>query len=434
MNFIYMLINESELLYTFDILNLVVLCIITLLYCSRFMASIIGFVTKAKTYPEAKINHRYAILIAARNEENVIGNLIDSIKRQDYPSELIDTFVVADNCIDNTYEVAKNAGAIVYARNNDKLKGKSYALDYLISKINEDYADRGYEAYFIFDADNLLSPNYIKEMNKAYDSGVKICTSFRDSKNFSDSWISANSAMMFYMESSFIHHTRTLFNIGTYVSGTGYYIDSNIIKENGGWIHHILVEDIEFSIDSALKGYKVMYQESAIFYDEQPITLKDSYTQRLRWCKGTHQCFGKYEIKLLWKSFKKNMATCLGLAIHICPAPIITFAWVVIYSLVCFSVGYANGGINLGLSYVFTKGLFLIYIIATCFFITGILVTIKNRKRMHVKTYKKIWYCITFFWYMAVYLWTSIVALFKKVSWKAIPHTQNKSIEELDNN
>lgn len=435
MNFIYMLNGNSVFFSVMEKMNIVMLCIILLLYMSQNISAIVGLVTKARKYPDAKKNHKYAILIAARNEEKVIGNLIDSIKQQDYPSELIDIFVVADNCDDNTYEVAIKHGAIAYKRNDDNLKGKSYALKYLIEKIEENHNDAQHEAYFIFDADNLLSKTYIKEMNKAYDSGVKICTSFRDTKNFDDSWVSANSAMMFYRECSLVHHTRTLFNVGTYVSGTGYFIDTQIIKDNGGWIHHLMIEDIELSIDSAIKGYKVMYCEDAIFYDEQPINLKDSFNQRLRWCKGTHQCFGKYEGKLLWKGFKKNALTCLELAIHVCPAPIIGLGWTIIYSIISFIEGIViNDSVLVGLENIFSKGFLIVTVMALCVLFYSLAVVIKDYKRMKAPWYKKVLYCFTFPFYMAVFLITSCISLFKKVSWKAVPHTRDKTIQEVTGN
>lgn len=431
--YLNMLNNAANFFGVMDKINIVLLIVVLILYMTQNISAVVGLVTKPKKYPEAKKNHKYAILISARNEEKVIGNLIDSIKKQNYPSELIDTFVVADNCTDNTYSIAKEAGAIAYERFNTEKKGKSYALDYLLTKINEDYKDQEYEAYFIFDADNLLDKNYIKEMNKAYDSGVKICTSFRDSKNFGDSWVSANSAMMFYMECSMTHQTRTLSNIGTYVSGTGYFVDSNIIKENGGWIHHLMIEDIEFTVDSAIKGHKVMYCADAVFYDEQPVKLKDSYTQRLRWCKGGHQCFGKYIWGLLKKSLTgKNKATCFGLLVHVCPAPVIGFFWILLYSIVTFVEGIVmDASIVQGLYNVLTKGCLILLVFAACFVFYTIVILCKNHKRMNVSWPKKIWYSITYCIYMAIFLVTSVIALFAKVTWKAIPHIDNKKIEEV---
>ena len=136
------------------------------------------FVVLTRRPPErvARKNHRFAVVVSARNESAVIADLIHSIKVQNYPQELIDVFVVADNCTDNTADVAREAGATVFPRFNTEQVGKGYALDYGFSVIRSQYADRGYEAYFVFDADNVLDVNYFREMNKTFDNGAVAAT------------------------------------------------------------------------------------------------------------------------------------------------------------------------------------------------------------------------------------------------------------------
>src|SRR5699024_3328495 len=129
------------------------------------------------------------------NESAVIGELVHSIKKQNYPAELLDVFVIADNCTDNTAAVAERAGAIVFERFNRQQVGKGYALDYAFQRIEKEYGQAQYEGYFIFDADNLLDANYVAEMNKVFDSGYRVITSYRNSKNFDSNWISAGSAL-----------------------------------------------------------------------------------------------------------------------------------------------------------------------------------------------------------------------------------------------
>ena len=80
---------------------------------------------------ESKERRRYAILIAARNEEAVLPHLLESIRRQDYPAELISPFVVADNCTDRTAEIAEQGGARVFRRFSKTQIGKGYALNIL---------------------------------------------------------------------------------------------------------------------------------------------------------------------------------------------------------------------------------------------------------------------------------------------------------------
>ena len=156
----------------------------------------IGLLHGEVKLPRAKGLHRYAFFIAAHNEEPVIGNLVRSIRDQDYPADLIDIFVVADACTDNTAEAARKAGAIVYERNDLARKGKSWVMDYGFERILNEYPGR-YEAFFVFDADNLLSRDYVGIMNDAFDQGYFAVTSYRNSKNFGSSWISAGYATSF---------------------------------------------------------------------------------------------------------------------------------------------------------------------------------------------------------------------------------------------
>jgi cellulose synthase/poly-beta-1,6-N-acetylglucosamine synthase-like glycosyltransferase len=171
------------------IFNIIVWAFFTFAFFYQFVYIIVVWRRGTVKLPEAKRQHRYAFFIAAHNEEPVIGNLVRSIKAQDYPADLIDTFVVADACNDRTAEEARAAGAIVYERNDLARKGKSWVLDYGFNRILDEYGDR-YEAFIVFDADNLLAPNYVTIMNQAFDAGYLVCTSYRNSKNFDSSWVS----------------------------------------------------------------------------------------------------------------------------------------------------------------------------------------------------------------------------------------------------
>ena len=165
--------------------NFIVGALFGLCFLYQVVFFLIGLFHGEVKLPPARKQHRYAFFIAAHNEEPVIANLVKSIKQQDYPSELIDIFVVADACTDNTAQAARDAGAIVYERNDLARKGKSWVMDYGFDRILSEYPDT-YEAFFIFDADNLLSPNYVSIMNDAFDQGYLALTSYRNSKNLQD--------------------------------------------------------------------------------------------------------------------------------------------------------------------------------------------------------------------------------------------------------
>ena len=135
-----------------------------------------------KNYTPTK---KFAMIVAAHNEEVVIGRLIESMLHQDYPRELFDIFVIADNCTDNTAKEARKHGVYVYERFNKDDKGKGYALEWMFDKIFK--MQKKYDAVAIFDADNLVSKNWCKEINSKMLEGYKVVQGYIDSKNPNDS-------------------------------------------------------------------------------------------------------------------------------------------------------------------------------------------------------------------------------------------------------
>lgn len=120
----------------------------------------------------------FALLVAAHNEEAVIGKIIESLKDIDYPKYLYDIFIIADNCTDSTARIARKFNVNVFERFNKNEKGKGFALDWMFKKIFK--MQQKYDAVAIFDADNLVSKNFLNEMNNKMLEGMKL---------FKDTWI-----------------------------------------------------------------------------------------------------------------------------------------------------------------------------------------------------------------------------------------------------
>ncbi|WP_371298227.1 glycosyltransferase family 2 protein [Paraeggerthella sp.] len=335
-----------------DVFNFCVFITFTICYTYQLYYVFVVLTRKPKELT-AKKNHKFAAVISARNESAVIGDLIHSIKVQNYPSELIDVFVIADNCTDNTAQVAREAGAIVFPRTNDKEVGKGYALDYGFQVIREQYADRGYEAYFVFDADNVLDVNYFREMNKTFDNGAKASTSYRNSKNYDSNWISAGYAVWFLREAKFLNQARLTLNTSCAVSGTGFFIAADVIERHGGWKWHLLTEDIEFSANSILEGQRISYCPTAILYDEQPTTFRDSWNQRFRWAKGFYQVFWHYGARLakgIVANPKGSRFACYDMLMTIAPGMLLTIVSVTFNAIIIVlsTMGLMSTGIMRG--------------------------------------------------------------------------------------
>ena len=209
--------------------NLFLAVLFTLAYAYQLVYLFLGLIRRKHwKQPEAAQLHRYAAVISARNEAGVIGELIHTLKQQNYPTDLLDVYVVADNCTDDTAQVSRRAGAIVYERFNQHKKGKGYALDYLFRTLAHEGRDQ-YDGYLIFDADNLVDPNFVSEMNKVFDSGnYGAITCYRNSRNFGANWISAGYAIWFLREARFLNFPRMLLGTNCHVSGTGFLISALI--------------------------------------------------------------------------------------------------------------------------------------------------------------------------------------------------------------
>ena len=236
-------------------------------------------------------NHRFMAIIPAHNEASVIGNLVESLKKQNYSKELYDIYVIADNCTDNTAQIAKKAGAIVYERFDKENKTKGHALNWFLNKKIEE--DAPYDAFCVFDADNIVDENFIKNMNKKLCQGEDVVQGYRDIKNPTDSWISAGYAIFYWTMNRFYHLARYNLGLSPLINGTGFMVKFDVVKPNG-WDTKTLTEDIEFSLKRIIAGKKLGWATDAIVYDEQPVGFKQSWSQRSRWTVGHIQCIQNY--------------------------------------------------------------------------------------------------------------------------------------------
>ncbi len=235
--------------------------------------------------------HKFMAIVPAHNEENVIKNLVESLNNQDYPKHLYDVYVIADNCTDRTAEIAKEAGAKVYKRFDDAHRTKGFALNWFLKQKIEENAD--YDAFCVFDADNIVDKNFIKNMNKKLCQGEEIVQGYRDIKNPTDSWVSSGYAIFYWMMNRFYHLARYNLGLSPLINGTGFMVKFDLIKPNG-WQTITLTEDIEFSLINIASGRKLGWATDAIVYDEQPVNFAQSWSQRSRWTVGHLQCMKHY--------------------------------------------------------------------------------------------------------------------------------------------
>lgn len=375
--------------------------------------------------------HRFAALVCARNEEHVIGELIASLKAQDYPAQLLDIYVLADNCTDGTAKAARAAGAQVYERSDKEHVGKGYALDYLFKRLLAAYPQGRYDAYLVFDADNIVHKGFVRAMNATFSKGYDVLTSYRNSKNFGSSWISASYSIWFLREARFLNYPRMMLGTNCAISGTGFLVSDRIIRENQGWPYYLLTEDIEFSASCAVRNWRIGYCENAIVYDEQPVTMRQSWRQRMRWAKGFYQVNAHYGTRLLRGCFAgKRRFSCYDMLMNVAPCMLLSLIVMVInlFMAVSFLTQPHLLAVLMcvtALSYVVTALRFMYMIL----FLYGLLTIIVEWPNIPAKPLKKVMYLPLFPIFMLTYMPIALAALFMRVEWKPIRHTSVEKVK-----
>ncbi|MNH90984.1 Beta-monoglucosyldiacylglycerol synthase [compost metagenome] len=278
----------------------------------QFVFSLFGMYKKKKKqhFPPTK---SFAVLVAAHNEEQVVGALMENLKLLDYPQELYDVFVICDNCTDGTADIVRSHDMNACVRTNPNLRGKGYAIEWMLKELWK--MPRQYDAVVMFDADNLAHPDFLNEMNNDLCSGARVIQGYIDTKNPEDSWVTAAYGVSYWYVNRLWQLPRHNLKMANFLGGTGMCFETELLKEIG-WGATSLVEDLEFTMRCASKGIYPVFNYDAKLFDEKPLTFKASARQRLRWMQGHFTVARRYFFPMLWKSIKERSMIKFDLALY----------------------------------------------------------------------------------------------------------------------
>lgn len=397
----------------------------TYLYYSFIVIfGVIGLFIKKKPqapYSETGSELRTAVLICARNEDKVIGNLIDSLKEQNYPKDKIHIFVVAHNCTDSTKQTALEHGAIVYERNEPTDTCKGQALNWVIKQIQNDYPDY-FESMVFFDADNIAGRNFIYEINKSLENGADIAQGYRASKNHNTNLITKLFAIFWIYVIRFHMMPLAKAGLGGMVSGTGFAVKMSALSEES-WLTYTMLEDVEFSVQHIIKGHTIDVTDSAVFYDEQPTKLRDALTQRYRWSMGGTQLLKLYFLPALKYTFG-HFVIGVRLLFDVC-CNLFLFEGVIGEALVIASMLLSQMTIPEVLLYL------AVNLLRHCMMLMLPIISTMLLERIPLK--QNIGTILMFPAYMAVSFVFGFISFFNTdIKWKPIPHIDTTRLEQLE--
>lgn len=410
------------------ILNTIVLSTFGIMYAYQIIFSAISVFIKAKKYPASKKYGTYIFVTSARNEENVIGQLIESIRALNYPQEKIVIHLIADNCTDNTVTIAKSYGIEVFERNDTTKTGKSYALDFYFKEVYARGLGDDVAGFIVVDTDNVFDTNFLQEINNVkVATNADVIAAYRNSTNMGESLWTFGTGYSFLRECSLLHKVREHCKLSSYISGTSFFVSKGKMGSLNGWPFHALIEDIEFSAHHVYEGGVAHYAHDAIFYDEQPVKMSTSMKQRLRWVKGIYQVFNLYAVRMFKKlfarkqTFRERVITFESL-LFIIPLPGITAFWLVIYGI----LGSINFALTQDAQYFVQTYLFTVFDFAVTLYlfalVTSLFITIADWRRVKMSAFKKITLPFVAFFFLVTYIPLLLIAPFMKVKWHPITH------------
>lgn len=397
----------------------IMVAVLAMYYTLLLLYAVVGVFSKKKRYPPAEPS-RIAVMICARNEESVIGNLLDSLLRQDYPADKMQIFVVAHNCTDETARIAREKGATVLERNDPAETYKGHALRYGVGKLKELYPD-AFDILCVFDADNVAGKTFLKEINAALHSGADMAQGYRHSKNYHTNGVSELFGAYWYQIMLSQNLPHTTMRLPSIIGGTGFGVKTDALAD--GWNTDTLLEDIEFSCQMALAGKRSILAPYAVFYDEQPTSLKIGLRQRYRWAVGGYQLTGQYLPKLFRAIPKRGAAAVkiiLDLAVN----------YVMLISCFGFLLhlilsGITGGALGVGQYLAVTLGSVWLSVLPA---------TIVMFLRERLNPLKNLYTLFLFPFFLLLSMPLSFPALFDTgAKWKPIPHTDATTIDELEN-
>lgn len=370
-----------------------------------------------------KPKYKFAIIIPSRNEEKVIGGLIKSLQKQRYPEKLYEVYVVPNNCTDDTAGAAKKAGAKVIDC-TVPVKVKADVLQFVFKKFK---SRDDIDAYVIFDADNLVHPNFLARMNDALCEGVQVAQCFRDAKNMGDNWLTGSYTLFYFIQNFFFNRARMNFSGSAAINGTGFMIKKEVVKD--GFNTRTLTEDSEFTGQCALRGIQVAFVEEAITYDEHPQNFWASWKQRKRWTSGCISCLQIYGKDLLKTFFKTGNIACFDMVMmYMCPIVMVLGFFLSIVLIVFHITGVELFDF---FSYLYAMGI-LFFVLAYLATVAMNIFVVKYNKKSIKNVFSGI---ILFALFLATWIPINIICIFKKTeNWEEIKHDRSDvDLDELIN-
>ena len=416
-----------DLAYSISAVALVFLATISWYYLAFWAIS--G--RKCPPVPHSDKKSKFAVLIAAREESKVISNILSSLKEQTYDKDYFDVWVIVEREDDPTVEVVKEFGYNYFVRDEltDNRRTKGFALQECIRHFPT--IGKEYDSYMIFDADNVMDHNYLEVMNDLRQTGVKVGLGYRSFTNANTNWLTIGSAVMFSYMNTVTSRGRTILFHKATLMGTGYFVDSDIIRDAGGWIFTGMTEDIQLTTYCYYHDVYMRYYPLVSFYDEQSPSYRTTHKQHLRWL------FGYFERRTFLKKagikydyHPKGMQSLMRFEFNCGLFPFVIFNVIsMLIFISCIVIGAIAVYQHVGPYYygmIFGLAVWSLFIVYLIFVVPAIIIVYRDNVNLKLTKKNQFIAITTYFLYFYEFVLAFLDGFFhpsKRTTWSKIEHS-----------
>ena len=260
---------------------------------------------------------RFAILVPARNEERLLGRLLEGLCALRYPADRYDVHVVADNCDDRTAAVARRFPVEVHERSEPEKPGKAAALGWLLRRIPLD----GYDAVVIIDADSTASENLLEVANTCLADGALAVQAHDRVANPEASPASALAGLAFSLHNFVLPLGREALGLSAGLNGNGMVLATCLAKD-AEWESFGPAEDAELHASLVQAGQRVHFEPRISVAAEMPTSVAAAAAQNRRWDAGRAAAARRHGLRLLSSALYSRDVLKLGGALDLLLPPL----------------------------------------------------------------------------------------------------------------
>ncbi len=256
----------------------------------------VALVIKPKALPgKPDFLRRFAILVPAHNEEDVLDETLKHLQAIEYPHTHVDIFLIADNCTDSTASIGRANKVIVFERNDPVDRGKGQALRWCLDRLLAE--QREYDAFVFIDADTHARPNFLMVMNNHLADGAQCIQCSDLVRAEPGAWSPEVTRLAFILHNYVRPLGKMAFGFSASLNGSGMCFSRKLISSMP-WTSYSRVEDLEHALELALRGIAVRFAPETTVLTAMPVSPKDAESQRRRWELARFDIVRKYAGRL----------------------------------------------------------------------------------------------------------------------------------------